>query len=96
MATLRIRLIGEPWNIGQARDRLEHLEDVIGVEEIDAPESLFSIDDSSSAGLAENVSADAAHLWIQVTSPDEIDKVLLLAESIVDEAGLVMERVETA
>lgn len=95
MTVLRLRLTGQADRIEQIRAQLSHLEQVTRVEDIDQLQMHLDTDDSSSAGLAENLGSDVAQLEIEVASDEVAENVVLFAESAVIDAGVVMERVET-
>lgn len=94
MTVLRLRFTGPPDRIDQVRSQLTRLEQVRGVEDIDELMTHLADDDSSSAGLAENVASDVAQLEVELASDEVAENIMPFLESAVIDAGVVMERID--
>ena len=94
MATLRFRITGSSEARDQVIARLEGLDGIDRIEEVADMMPAMNDDDSSSAGLAENSTADVYAFEIEVDGEENVDLIRRVAEVEAREAGLVLEIVE--
>ena len=91
MALLRFRITGTSDARDQVVARLEGLESIERIEEVSDMMPALNDEDSSSAGLVENVAADAYAFELDVESDDDVDLVRRVAEVEAREAGALLE-----
>lgn len=94
MAILRFRITGSPDARDQVISQLEGIEQIERIEEVADMMPAMNDDDSSSAGLAENTTADVYAFEVEIEREDDVDLVRRVAEVEAREAGAVLEIVE--
>lgn len=92
MNPLRLRFTGPADRITEARSRLELMDQVVDVREIDRDSVFDHEDDSSSAGLAEQHVADATELEIFFVANEAEELIRLFLESLAEELNIAIER----
>jgi len=94
MAILRFRITGNADARDQVIARLEGIEQIERIEEVADMMPAMNDEDSSSAGLAENTTADVYAFEVEVERDDDVQLVRRVAEVEARDAGAVLEVVD--
>ncbi len=94
MTTMNFRVTGSADACERAINQLSEHEAIEEVEEVEALMPHMDDEDSSSAGLAENVSASIVDITVHTNGKISSDEIRQLVEFAVRSAGAVLEETE--